>query len=110
MSLLRPPTRTIYVKIQESQPSMSDPALQGLAYHELARVAQVRGNFTTMRTLAEQACTMARQAHQPHLLAESLNENNNLYTISPTIDARIWLLRLRSYFEHDTCLQRHWQF
>jgi predicted ATPase/DNA-binding SARP family transcriptional activator/tetratricopeptide (TPR) repeat protein len=52
---------------------LTDPALQGLAYHELARLAQVRGDFTTMRTLAEQACAMARQAHQPHLLAESLN-------------------------------------
>ena len=50
------------------------PALQGLAYHELARLAQVRSDFPTMYTLAEQGCTQARRAGLPQLTAECLND------------------------------------
>jgi tetratricopeptide (TPR) repeat protein len=53
---------------------LADPALQALATHELARLAQTRGDFAAMRLLAEQTCTQARQANLPDLAAESLND------------------------------------
>jgi predicted ATPase/DNA-binding SARP family transcriptional activator/tetratricopeptide (TPR) repeat protein len=53
---------------------LADPALQGLASHELARIAQVRYDFLTMCTLSEQACRYGRLANLPHLTAESLND------------------------------------
>ena len=53
---------------------LADPALLGLAYHELARLAQARHDFAAMRPLSEQACTYARQANLPQLTAESLND------------------------------------
>lgn len=54
--------------------ALADPALQGLAYHELARQAQVRQDFAAMRRCAEYACDYARLANLPQLLAESLND------------------------------------
>jgi len=54
--------------------SLADPALQGSAYHELARIAQARHDYAAMRPLSEQACTYARQANLPQLTAESLND------------------------------------
>ncbi len=53
---------------------LADPALQALAYHELARLAQVRSDFLTMYRWAEQGCIQARQAALPHLTAECLND------------------------------------
>ncbi|MFN8489915.1 MAG: BTAD domain-containing putative transcriptional regulator [Caldilineaceae bacterium] len=53
---------------------LADPALQALAYHELARLAQVRSDYLTMYTLAEQGCMQARQAGLPQLTAECLND------------------------------------
>ncbi len=53
---------------------LGKPALQALAYHKLARLAQVRGNFSAMRTFAEQGCTQARQTLLPRLIAECLND------------------------------------
>ncbi|MFN8489912.1 MAG: BTAD domain-containing putative transcriptional regulator [Caldilineaceae bacterium] len=53
---------------------LADAALQALAYHELARLAQVRGDFVTMRTFAEQGYIQARQTHLPRLIAECLND------------------------------------
>ncbi|MFN8494186.1 MAG: hypothetical protein U0350_41690 [Caldilineaceae bacterium] len=50
------------------------PHLQALAYHELARLAQMRGDFLGMTTLAEQGCAQARQADAAELLAECLND------------------------------------
>ncbi|MFZ4662928.1 MAG: AfsR/SARP family transcriptional regulator [Caldilineaceae bacterium] len=54
--------------------TLADPALQALAYHELARVVHQRGDFITACTLAEQACAQARLTKDPHLLAECLND------------------------------------
>ena len=53
---------------------LRDPALQGLAYHELARLAYVRGDFLLMNKLAEQGYTQALQTDQRHLTAECLND------------------------------------
>ncbi|MEZ4863071.1 MAG: BTAD domain-containing putative transcriptional regulator [Caldilineaceae bacterium] len=53
---------------------VADPLLQGMAYHELARLAQVRSDFLTMHALAEQGCTQARLANLPQLTAECLND------------------------------------
>ena len=53
---------------------LADPALQALAYHELARLAHARDDFAAMRPRAEQASTHAREANLPHLTAESLND------------------------------------
>ena len=53
---------------------LADPALQGLAYHELARLAYVRGNFSAMRALAEAGCLQARQSSSAQLIAECLND------------------------------------
>lgn len=53
---------------------LADPALQGLAYHELARLAYVRGNFSAMGALAEAGCLHARQTASAQLLAECLND------------------------------------
>jgi tetratricopeptide (TPR) repeat protein len=53
---------------------LADPALQALAYHELARLAQTRVDFAAMCALSEQAVSHARQANLPHLAAESLND------------------------------------
>ncbi|MFN8446599.1 MAG: BTAD domain-containing putative transcriptional regulator [Caldilineaceae bacterium] len=53
---------------------LNEPALLGLTYHELARLAQVRGDFTTMHTLAEQGSAYARSAGAPYLIAELLND------------------------------------
>ncbi|MFN8488228.1 MAG: hypothetical protein U0350_11585 [Caldilineaceae bacterium] len=49
-------------------------ALQALAYHELARLAQIRGDFLRMLTLAEQGCRQARQSGSAELIAECLND------------------------------------
>ena len=54
--------------------ALADPALQGLAYHELARQAQLQPDFVAMRRCAEQACGDARLANSSSLLAESLND------------------------------------
>ena len=54
--------------------SLSDPALQGLAYHELARIAQARYDFAAMHSLSEQACRYGRLTNLPQLNAESLND------------------------------------
>lgn len=53
---------------------LADPALLGLAYHELARLAQVRSDFLTMFKLAELGTAHARQAGLPQLTAECLND------------------------------------
>lgn len=53
---------------------LEEPALQALAYHKLARLAQVRGDFSAMRTFAEKGCAQARQSRLPHLIAECLND------------------------------------
>lgn len=53
---------------------LADPALLGLAYHELARLAQVQSEFLTMYQLAGLGCTQARQAGNPQLIAECLND------------------------------------
>lgn len=53
---------------------LTDPGLLGLAYHELARLAQVRSDFLTMFKLAELSCVQARQAGLPQLTAECLND------------------------------------
>lgn len=46
---------------------------QGRAYHELARLAQRRGQHLLMRTLAEQAATLAQKTSLPRLTAKCLN-------------------------------------
>ncbi|MEZ4678327.1 MAG: hypothetical protein R2932_29340 [Caldilineaceae bacterium] len=51
-----------------------DPEVQGLAYHELARLAQARRDYAAMRQLAEQGYVHGRQANMPQLTAESLND------------------------------------
>lgn len=53
---------------------LDDPALQGWAYHELTRLAQMRNDFATMAVLAEQSVAQARRAAVPFLLAECLND------------------------------------
>ncbi len=53
---------------------LADPALQGLAYHELARLAYVRGDFLLMNEMAEQGYKQARQSTLRHLTAECLND------------------------------------
>lgn len=53
---------------------LAEPALQALAYHELARQAQAHYDSATMCLLAEQACTHAYQANLPQLIAESEND------------------------------------
>ncbi|MCE7988722.1 MAG: hypothetical protein DYG89_46805 [Caldilinea sp. CFX5] len=53
---------------------LDDPALQGRAYHELTRLAQGRGDFAAMITLAEQSTAQARRAASPFLHAECLND------------------------------------
>lgn len=53
---------------------LADPGLLGLAYHELARLAQVRSDFLIMFKLAELGCIQARQAGLPQLTAECLND------------------------------------
>lgn len=53
---------------------LADPTLQGVANHELARLAYVRGNFSLMYELAEQGYAQARQSHLPQLIAECLND------------------------------------
>lgn len=53
---------------------LKDPGLLGLAYHELARLAQVRSDFLTMFKLAELSCVQARQAGLPQITAECLND------------------------------------
>lgn len=52
---------------------LAAPALQSAALHELARLAQVRGDFHTMQSLAEGGCTQARLAGKEGPLAECLN-------------------------------------
>lgn len=52
---------------------LADPALQGSALHELARLAQVRGDFQTMQRLAEEGCQQARLGNASAILAECLN-------------------------------------
>ena len=52
----------------------NDPALQGLAYHELARLAQVRSDFLAMNHWAELGCFQAQQSQSPQLVAECLND------------------------------------
>jgi predicted ATPase/DNA-binding SARP family transcriptional activator len=54
--------------------AQNDPALQGLAYHELARLAQVRSDFLAMYQWAELGCTQAQQSQSPQLVAECLND------------------------------------
>ncbi len=51
-----------------------DLVLQGWAYHELTRLAQARGDFAAMITLAEQSVAQARRVAAPLLLAECLND------------------------------------
>lgn len=51
---------------------LADVADQARAYHELARLAQRRGQHILMRTLAEQASTLAQQSASPRLAAKSL--------------------------------------
>ncbi|MEZ4733252.1 MAG: hypothetical protein R3E79_39660 [Caldilineaceae bacterium] len=53
---------------------LADPALQALAYHELARLADAQSDYAAMGSLAAQGCTQARQANLPHLTAECLND------------------------------------
>lgn len=53
---------------------LADPVLQGLAYHELARLAYIRGKFLPMYSLAEQGYAQARQTNLPQLTAECLND------------------------------------
>lgn len=53
---------------------LADAALLGFAYHELARLAQVRSDFLAMYNLAELGCVEARQAGLPQLIAECLND------------------------------------
>ena len=48
-------------------------ALQGAALHELARLAQVRGDFHAMQNLAEAGCTQARLAGKGGPLVDCLN-------------------------------------
>ena len=52
---------------------LADPALQAAALHELARLAQVRGDFHAMQSLAEAGCTQAQLAGKGGPLAECLN-------------------------------------
>jgi predicted ATPase/DNA-binding SARP family transcriptional activator/Tfp pilus assembly protein PilF len=52
---------------------LADPALQGAALHELARLAQVRGDFRAMQSLAEAGCTQAALAGKGDPLADCLN-------------------------------------
>ncbi len=53
---------------------LDDPALQGWAYHELTRLAQMRNDFATMVTLAEQGVAQARRTAAAFLQAECLND------------------------------------
>ncbi len=53
---------------------LADPTLQGVAYHQLARLALTQNQFLLMRDLAEEGVRQARQAGSPHLLAECLND------------------------------------
>lgn len=53
---------------------LADPALQGLAYHALARLADAQSDYALMSLWAAQACTQARRANLPHLAAECLND------------------------------------
>lgn len=53
---------------------LAAPALQGLAYHQLARLALTQNQFLLMRDLAEEGVRQARQTGSPHLLAECLND------------------------------------
>lgn len=50
------------------------PVLQAMAYHELAQLAHMRGDYPTMRTLAEEGCTQGERAQLPHLEAENCSD------------------------------------
>lgn len=54
--------------------TLADPALQALACHELARLADAQSDYATMGLWAARACTQARQANLPQLTAECLND------------------------------------
>lgn len=51
---------------------LADVAGQSRAYYALAHLAQRRGQHLRMRTLAEQASTLAQQTQVPHLATKSL--------------------------------------
>ncbi len=53
---------------------LQDSALQGLAYHRLARLAYTRSNFSAMRDLAEAGYQQAQRTNDTHLVAECLND------------------------------------
>ncbi|MEZ4737654.1 MAG: BTAD domain-containing putative transcriptional regulator [Caldilineaceae bacterium] len=53
---------------------LADPALQGLAYHRLARLAYMCSDFGAMCERAEAGYQQANQTADPHLRAECLND------------------------------------
>jgi predicted ATPase/DNA-binding SARP family transcriptional activator len=63
---------------------LGDPALQGWAYHELARLAQARSDFAAMLALAAQGVTQARLTTSPHLKAECLSDVGIAHSLSTT--------------------------
>ena len=53
---------------------LAAPALQALAYHELARLADARSDYRAMGLLAAQGCTQGRQANLPQITTECLSD------------------------------------
>lgn len=79
---------------------LADAALLGYAYHELARLAQVRSDFLTMHQLADLGCTQARQAGLPQLVAECLNDLG--VAVSSCMHP---LTAIPHFYEAQQCLQ-----
>ena len=79
---------------------LADAALLGFAYHELARLAQVRSDFLKMYQLAELGCVEARQAGLPQLIAECLNDLG--VAVSSCMHP---LTAIPHFYEAQQCLQ-----